>query len=111
MSLDLPEARRIVYAALAPGAGIDADEDPEQVAARAVAAGYTAGQLAGECGLAWPMPDELADMAYWSGLARWATLQRDRAVRAALAEGCPLRTAAQVTGLSHSGIVRIRDRG
>jgi hypothetical protein len=42
--------------------------------------------------------------------ARAALERRDDAIRAALADGASLRDVADMTGLSHGGVAKVRDR-
>lgn len=103
-------ATAIVFAALAPGRGVEPDENPFEVVERVLANGYDAAGFASECGLAWPMRPEMLEMACFAGMARWATLRRDAAITAAVEAGCPLRHAGDVAGLSHTAVAKIARR-
>lgn len=85
----------------------DVDEDPEAVIERVRRNRYTPATLAEELGVIWPVRQEILDAAAWAGKALWSLMQRDRAIRIAVAEGCPSRVVGQVIGLSHEGVRRI----
>lgn len=51
-----------------------------------------------------------AEAATWAERARVAVASRDKAIRALLEEGATLRHVAEVVGLSHVAVAKIRDR-
>ena len=51
--------------------------------------------------------DQLRQAAQAASVARQ---ERDEAIRAAIADGAPLRAVAAAAGLSVAGVARIRDR-
>jgi len=97
---------KIAWAAKATTAG----GDPEAAAARARRNKRSPAELAAALGLAWPMPPELLEAAYWAGKARHDLGRRDQAIRAAAGRGLSQRAIGSATGLSHTAISRIGDR-
>lgn len=86
------------------------DESPGEAIDRCRKRGYGWAETARDLGMS-TMRQELAEAAAYAGMARWATTARDDAIRACVEGGCPLRVLGDATGMSHTAIVRIRDRG
>jgi hypothetical protein len=84
--------------------------DPDAVAEQARRDQRSPAELAAGLGLAWPMPPELLEAAYWAGKARYVLGRRDQAIRAAVGRGFSQRAIGSATGLSHTAISRISAR-
>jgi len=52
----------------------------------------------------------VAQAALWAADARFSTVRRDEAIRAAVEQGVSRRQVARAVGLSHSGVARIITR-
>lgn len=84
--------------------------DPDAAAEQAGRDQRTPAELAAALGLAWPMPPDLLEAAYWAGKARHALSRRDQSIRAASARGRTQRVIGSATGLSHTAVSRIGAR-
>lgn len=98
------------------GSDDDLDDDPEAVITRTIrnfAAGRYPGGLAAvaaECGVPWPADEAQLRVASWAGKARWALVQRDRAIREAVEAGRSKRSVAAAAGLTPPAVDRILGR-
>jgi hypothetical protein len=116
MSLEQSLAAKMVWSFVARADEVDLDDDPQKVVARTVynlAAGKYSGGLVGvaaECRVPWPVDDAVLDAAAWAGQARWALIQRDRAIRSAVAQGASARSVAAAVGMSRPGVERVLAR-
>jgi hypothetical protein len=99
-----------VWAALG-GRDIEIDEDPEAVIDRLRDHGYTWEQACAELGIEPTMRRELAVASAWAGIARVALRRRDGAICGCAAARAPLRALGAATGLTHSGVARVVERG